>query len=87
MAARCQNRPLVVVPEELVGNLAHVHQVFRIGADAPQNAEDGLHEQRRLHELAVEEVCQGVEVPDVIALELEARAVAFAQLLKNFLNK
>jgi hypothetical protein len=39
-----------------------------------------LHEQGRAHHAAVEEVGQVVEMPDVVALELEAGAVAAARL-------
>src|SRR5688572_31647661 len=45
-------------------------------ADAAQDAKDGLYEERRLHDAAVGEVAQRVEVADVVALDLEAGAVA-----------
>ena len=63
-----------------------MHEVLGIGADAAQDAEDRLHEERRLDELAVEEVREVVEVPDVVALELEARAAAFAEVLQHVLD-
>ena len=47
-------------------------------ADAAQNAEHRLHEERRLDHAAVGEVAQRVEVADVVALDLEAGAVVFA---------
>ena len=50
-----------------------------IGADAAEDAEDRLHEERRLDQLALEEVREVVEVADVVALELEARAAALAE--------
>ena len=50
-----------------------------MGPDAAQDAEHRLHEERRLDHAAVEEVGQVVEVADVVALELEAGAVAAAR--------
>ena len=58
-------------------------EVFGIGADAAQDAEDRLHEERRLHQPAIEEMGQVVEMADVVALELEARAAALAQILQT----
>ena len=54
-------------------------QVLGVGADAAEDAEDRLHEERRLDEPALEEVREVVEVADVVALELEARAAIFAE--------
>ena len=48
---------------------------------AAQDAEDRLHEQRRLHQPAIEEMREVVEMADVVALELEPRAAALAELL------
>ena len=56
------------------------------GADAAQNAEHRLDEQRRLHQPAVEEMRQRIEMADIVAFEFEARAVALAQPLKNLLD-
>ena len=64
----------VVVAEQAVGGALHVHEVLDVGADAAEDPEDRLHEQRRLDEAAVEEVREVVEVADVVALELEAGA-------------
>ena len=61
-------------------------EVLAVGADAAEDAEDGLHEERRLDQAAVEEVSEIVEMADVVAFELEARAVALAQVLKNALD-
>src|SRR5262245_62168846 len=44
-------------------------------ADAAENAEHALHEERRLDEAAIDEVRERVEVTDVVALDLEAGAV------------
>ena len=65
----------VVVPEQAIGGSLHVEQIFGIGADAAEYAKDGLHKERWLHEAAIEEVGEVIEVADVVALELEAGAV------------
>src|SRR5690625_767710 len=83
VAASCQDRPLVVLAEKLVGDLPHVHEILWIRTDSAENAEDRLHEKRRLHQLAVEEVRQIVEVSDVVGCELEAGATPLAQLLRT----
>ena len=49
-------------------------------ADAAQDAEHRLHEQRRLHQPALQEMGEIIEVTDVVALELEARVVVLAGL-------
>ena len=49
--------------------------VLGMRADAAQDAEHGLDEQRRLDQPAVEEMGEVVEVADVVALELEPGAV------------
>ena len=54
--------------------------------DAAEDAEDRLHEERRLDELALEEMRQRVEMTDVVALELEARAVLLAELAQHELD-
>ena len=46
--------------------------------DAAQDAEHGLDEERRLDQPAIGEVAQRVQVADVVALDLEARAVGRA---------
>ena len=79
-ATGAENRLAELVSEQAVCGAMHVHEVFRVCSDAAQDAEDGLHEHRRLHETAVEEVLEVVQVADVIALELEARAVSVANL-------
>ena len=51
-----------------------MQQILRIRADAAHDAEDALHEERRLHQAAIGEVRQIVEMADVIAFEFEACA-------------
>ena len=77
---------MVGVAEQAVRRALHVHQVLGLGADAAEDAEDQLHEQRRLDELALEHVREVVEVADVVALELEAGAVRLADLLQDVLD-
>ena len=52
----------------------------RIGADAAQDAEHALDQKRRLDQLAIREVGKRVEVADVVAFELEARAECLPNL-------
>src|SRR5260370_5503590 len=78
-----EDRPVILGPEELVGDALPMRDVLGIGADAAEDAEDRLHEERRLDEAAIEEMREVVEVADIVALELEARAAALAQLLQD----
>src|SRR5580658_6541565 len=78
-----QHRPDIGVAEQLVRSLAHEQQVALVGADAAEDAEDGLHEQRRLDDLLIQAIGQVVQMADVVAFELEARAVRFAQPLDD----
>src|SRR3982750_3932871 len=65
--------------EEAIRGAPHVRHVLGMRADAPENAEYRLDEERRLHEPAVGEVAQRVEMADVVALDLEARVVRAAR--------
>jgi hypothetical protein len=76
----------VAVAEQLGGNGMHVHQVVEVCADAAEDSEDHLHEERRLDPPLVDEPGDVVEVPEVVALELELRAVALAELLHDVLD-
>ena len=78
-----QDRPLVVVAEQAVGGLLHEDQVLLVGADAAEDAEDGLHEERRADQPPVEEVGEVVEMADIVALELETGAVRLSQILQD----
>ena len=66
---------MIVLAEEPVRGPPHMHHVLGMPADAAENAEHALHEERRLHETPVDEVGKRVEMPDVVALNLEPRAV------------
>src|SRR5439155_5773738 len=81
-----QDRPLIVPPEQAVRRPPHMHQVFRMRPDAAQDAEDRLHEERRLQQLAVEEVRQRVEMADIVAFAFEARAAAMPELADEALD-
>ena len=75
VAAGAEHRPVVRVAEQAVGGALHVQHVLGMRADAAADAEHRLDEERRLDQPAVEEVRRGVEVADVVALDLEARVV------------
>src|SRR5487761_1784173 len=81
-----QDRPVILLAEQPVGDRLHVGDVVRIGADSAENAEDRLHQERRLDQLAVEEMGERIEMADVVAFELEARAVTLAQFLEGTLD-
>ena len=85
MPPGAEDRPLVVVAEQAVGGLLHENQVLLFGADAAEDAEDGLHEERRADQPPVEEMGEVVEMAGIVALELEAGAVRFSQILENAL--
>src|SRR3954451_23835833 len=69
---------MIPVTEEPVCRPLRVQHIFRMNADPAADAEHRLDEERRLHETSIEEVRRGVEMADVVALELESRAVAAA---------
>ena len=52
-----------------------MRHVLRMRADAAEDAEDRLHEEGWLHQTAIDEMGQRVEMADVVALDLEAGAV------------
>src|SRR5215471_16394576 len=60
--------------------------IFRIGADAAEDPEDRLHEQRRLNQPAIEEMSQIIEVADIVALEFEPDAATLPQILQDPLD-
>ena len=76
---RGQHRPPIILAEQLVGGALHEEQILEIGADAAENAEDQLQEDRRLEQAAIEAMGEIVEMADVVALVLELRAVSFAE--------
>ena len=86
VAAGGEDRPGVGIAKELVGDPLHMDEVLRVGADPAENAEDRLHEKRRLDQPAIEEMREIVEVADIVALELETGAAALAQLLQDALD-
>src|SRR6266853_5123039 len=80
VAPGAEHRPQVGVAEQAVRGALHVHHVLGMRADAAADAEHRLDEKRRLHELAVEEMRRCIQMPDVVALDLEAGVVAAARL-------
>src|SRR5439155_1209196 len=75
-----EHRPQVGIAEQPICGALHVQHVLRMRADAAADAEHRLDEKRRLQQLAVEEMRRGVQVADVVALDLEARVVVAAAL-------
>ena len=75
VAAGTEHAPLVLVAEQAVGGALHVRHVLRVRADAAEDAEHRLDEERRLDDAAVGEMAQRIEMADVVALDLEARVV------------
>jgi hypothetical protein len=50
------------------------------GPDPPQEAEDGLDEERWRQKLSVEEMSQSIEMADIVAFEFEPRSICLADL-------
>src|SRR5579875_911997 len=82
VAPRAEHRPAVLIAEQAVRRSFHMHHIFRMRADAAQNAEHGLHEQRRLHQTALQEMRKIVKMPHIVAFKLKAGA-GIAQLLER----
>src|SRR5438552_388341 len=80
VAPGAEHRPVVRVAEHPIGGALHVQHVLRMRPDAAADAEYRLDEKRRLQELAIEKVRRRVEMPDVVALDLEAGVVVAAAL-------
>src|SRR6202008_750339 len=70
-----EHRPVIVVAEQTIRRALHHHDILGMRSDAAKDAEHRLHEERRLHQSPVEEVPQGIEMADVITLNLEAGAI------------
>src|SRR5699024_513294 len=81
-----EDRPLVGIAEEAVRGAAHLGEIVGVRADPPEDAEDRLDEERRLDEAPVEKMREIVEVADIVALELEARATVLAQAFQYLLD-
>src|SRR5260221_359468 len=75
VGACAQHRPMIVVTQQPVGGALHHDDIFGMRTDATENAEDRLHKQWRLYQAAVEEMPQGIEMADIVALDLKAGAV------------
>ena len=79
MPAAGKHRPVILIAEQPVGRALHEQQIVEIGPDAAENAEDQLHEHRRLEQAAIDAMGEVVEVTRVVAFVLEFDAVAFAE--------
>ena len=84
--ARTQNGQIIVIAKQPVRRLLHVHQVFRIRTNAAQNAKDALDQERRLDDAFAHEIVERIEMPDVIAFELETRSEVASQFCGNLLD-
>ena len=74
VAAGAEHGPAIVGPKQAIGRPLHMQHILRMRANAAENPEHSLDEQRRLHQAAAIEMMQIVEMADIVALEFEARA-------------
>src|SRR5205085_8010588 len=81
-SAGAQHRPAVVVAEQLVRCALHEREVIDVAADAAQNAEYQLQEDRRPEHAAVDAMREIIEVSDVIAFVLEFGPFTLAHELR-----
>jgi hypothetical protein len=58
IAARTEYAPAILVAEKAVGRALHVRNIVGMRADAAQDVEHALDEQRRLHDATIQEVSQ-----------------------------
>ncbi len=77
---------MIIIAEQLVGDATHVQQVFRIRSDTAKNAEDGLHKKRRFRQTSIDEMCQGIQVTDVVAFVFKTGATSFAQPFQDYFD-
>ena len=76
IAARSQHRPVIIRPsEQPVSSAAHVHDIFRMRSDTPENAKHRLHEEWRFYDTAFGKMRERVEMTNVVAFDFETRAV------------
>src|SRR5580704_5874546 len=61
-----------------------MHDVLGVRPDPAQDAKHGLDEKRRLDEATLKEVIEVIEMPGVVALELEARSGAAERAQHEF---
>src|SRR5260370_36729847 len=55
-----------------------MHHVLGMRADSAENAEPALNEERRLDQSAIDKMRKRIDMPDIVALDLEPRAVVGA---------
>src|SRR5579883_192434 len=85
-AAGGEHGPAIIIAEQAIGGFFHEDEIAHLRADAAENAEDELHEERRPDELAIDEMRQIVEMADIVAFVLEAHAVAVAERFQDALD-
>src|SRR5579872_4897687 len=69
--AGAEHGPAIAVAEETVGRPLHMSDVFGMRADAAEQAEHRLNEERRLDQLAIGEMREIVKMGNVVAFKLE----------------
>src|SRR5271166_2637874 len=75
VAAGAQNRPPVVTSEQAIRRAPHMHHVLGMRPNPAQEAEHALNKERRFDQTAVDKMGERVEMADIVALDLEPRAV------------
>src|SRR3546814_13317143 len=73
VAACCHHRPLIIAAKKLVRDTLRMEQNFGVRSLPPQNAEDGLDEERRRDKHTVAKVSQGIEMRDILAYKERQR--------------
>src|SRR5262249_3035367 len=56
VGARTKHRPMIIVAKKAIGCALHHHDILRMRPDAAEDAEHRLHEQRWLHQAAIEKM-------------------------------
>src|SRR5580658_5499824 len=74
MAPAGEHRPQIVFAEQAVRRARHEIEIVEIGADAAQDTEDKLQENRRLEHAAIDQMREIVEVTGIVTLVLEFHA-------------
>src|SRR5262249_38694225 len=81
-----QDRPGIRIAKQLVREPLHMDDILRVGANSAKYPENRLHEKRRLDQTTLEKMREVVEMPDIVALELEPRAAALTQIFQDALD-
>src|SRR5690606_8575030 len=73
--SRRQHRHVIVVAKQLVSSLTEMQNMLDLWLNTAQYAKHPLHKQRPFDQAFVAKVGEIVEMPDIVAFELEARAI------------